>query len=224
MKRVAVSVAAGALLLAALPGLSLADPPGTLDQSQNTGTATIGTTADVYQTFTVGITGTLTGVQVYMNGDGSATATVAIQSTTGGNPSLTDIVSTASVVPAADGLVDFTFSTGVSVTSGDVLAIRINTGASTAAWGSSSDAYVGGQAMWLNGGWQAVPNMADFRFQTFVQTGAVPDSEPTATPPPTSTAPGGTDGPGPEIWLLSFGMLALTATTLVATRRSYRVR
>jgi hypothetical protein len=49
MRRVAVSVAAGLVLLAAIPTISLADPPGSVDQSQTTGTATIGTTADVYQ-------------------------------------------------------------------------------------------------------------------------------------------------------------------------------
>jgi hypothetical protein len=239
MRRVAVSVAAGFLLLTALPASSLADPPGTLDQSQTAGTATIGTTADVYQTFTVGVTGTLTGVQIYMNGGATATATVAIQATAGGNPTLTDLVSVSAAVPAADGLVDFTFAAGVPVTAGDVLAIRINTGAETAAWGSATDVYAGGQAMWLNGGWQAVPGIADFRFQTFVQVGAPPDFAPTATlaptatpqptstsqstttPPPTATASRDGNTPGFADWLLPFA-IALAAAALVTIKRSVR--
>jgi hypothetical protein len=222
MKRVALAMAAGVILLAVSPGLSLAVPPGTLDQSQDTGTATMSTTADMFQTFTVGLSGQLTGVQVYMNGDGTHSATVAIQATSGGDPTLTDLQVATAVIPPAAGFVDFVFGSPVAVTTGDVMALRINTGSSAAAWGSSADSYANGEAMMINGGWAAIDGLADFRFQTFVQVSTQPTAARTSTPPPTAASAGGSGEGDTSIWLLPFGLAAFAGASLFVARRRPR--
>jgi hypothetical protein len=225
MKRVALAMAAGVVLLAALPGLSLAVPPGTLDQSQDTVTNSIGSEADVYQTFTVGQTGTLTGVQVWMNGNGESTATVGIQATTSGDPSLTDLATVSAAPPPTAAFVDFILPTGLAVTAGDVLAIRINCGSSTAAWGSATNTYASGQALEINGGWVNPTGILDFTFRTYVLTATQPTPVRTGTPPPTTAGAGSSSDRGADLWLLPFGLVTLVATTLfVAKRRPRPIR
>ncbi|MGZ6268032.1 MAG: hypothetical protein ACXWNR_05670 [Candidatus Limnocylindrales bacterium] len=183
MRRAVPALAAGMLLVALLPGAAMGSPlpPGALDQSNDPapGAAhTIGTPGSIAQTFTVGKTGLLTRIQLYVNGTGPMT--VSVNPTSGGLPTGAPLASSTSGFTSFEGWLDFPFASPVSVTAGVKYAIVFNTGTLAAAWGSL-DTYSGGQALiftssWVSfQDWQATSTFYDFAFKTFVdpQTTAV---------------------------------------------------
>jgi hypothetical protein len=173
VKRSALALSAGILMLALLPGSAMA--VAVVDQSNNpsgTPAPTIGTPGDIAQTFTAGKTGLLTEVDLYMNGTG--TYPVRIETTTGaGLPAADDLGSGSGTPVNAAGWVPFILGSPVAVIAGHVYAIVFNTGNTAAAWGSG-DTYAGGQALIVNGTWMPMqawlPSSAlyDFAFKTFV--------------------------------------------------------
>lgn len=156
------------------------------------------------QTFTVGLSGLLTGFEVYMNGPGG-TSDFEIWSTAGGAPEA--IPGTA----LAAGTVSFGASeawvaadlsaSSLNVTAGDVLALVQIGGNSTGSgsWFVGANGYAGGAAFITttsapSGAWVNVGE--DFLFRTFVDPDAV-----AAVPLP------------PALYLFGSGLLGLAAAT-----------
>ncbi len=217
MKRLALAVAVCLSLLAALPGMTLAVPPGTLDQHQDTVSSSMGG-GTWAQIFTVGVTGNLTGIQLYINGE-PGTITASIRATAGGVPTGADLRSIAATSPTTAGWVDFTFASTLPVTSGQVLAIVIVMDAHSACWGSATNVYAGPVLAWNGEGWiTPTVGLVDFGFRTYVQGSGQ------STPPPTgSAAP--TRGSGPDLWFLPAALILCLLGSIVTVRRaSLRVR
>jgi hypothetical protein len=177
MKRSALALSAGILLMALLPGSVMAIvPPGVLDQSNDPnldGSHTMGAggTDDLAQSFTAGKTGLLTGVQLYMNFSASS-VNAKIETTAAGLPN--GILATSLPVTFnASGWVDYSFPSPAEVFAGQTYAIVFTTGANASATGSG-DTYSGGQALIVDTVWKPVtvwsPSSAlvDFAFRTFV--------------------------------------------------------
>lgn len=167
MKRPALALSAGILLLALMPGSATAVPiVGVLDQWNASGPSSIGATNDLAQTFTAGKTGLLTTVQLYMNGTGGIG--ISIEATTGGLPSGVHLGGGSATPTNASDWVTFILSP-VPVIDGETYAIVFNTGATAAAWGSG-DNYSRGQALMYSGtAWGANSGaIKDFSFRTYV--------------------------------------------------------
>ncbi len=167
MKRPALALSAGILLLALMPGTALAIPAGDLDQSNTSVTAPNDTTSDLAQTFTAGKTGLLTSVQLYMNGSG--TISVQLEETAGGLPTGFAVGYGSGTPTDSADWVSFSVFPPVPVTAGQTYAITFNTGETAAAWGSG-DTYSAGQAlMYSASAWGANSGeIQDFAFRTYV--------------------------------------------------------
>lgn len=127
---------------------------GVLDQSNAVGTASVGSTADLAQTFTAGKSGLLTAVRLWMNGSGADPLSVAIEGTTAGEPDGSPLAFSYSATPASEpGWVTFSFPYPIPLSAGTTYAMVFNTNqtGADAAWGSG-DTYSGGQAMTYIGG------------------------------------------------------------------------
>jgi len=135
------------------------------------------------QTFTVGISGLLTGFEVYMNGNG--TSDFEIWSAPGGVPEAVPGTALASAMVSFSGTDFFgadISSFGFNVTAGDVLALVQISGSSTGSgyWYNSEPGDYAGGAGYLSfvsgpgGGWYA-PVELDFGFRTYVDPGVVPE-------------------------------------------------
>jgi hypothetical protein len=175
MKRRALAVCAGMLLLGLLPGPALANVPSNLDQSNNpSGVISVslpsGPPTTVAQTFTAGKSGLLSGVDLYLRMDPAGTVNLSIEGTTsGGLPDGTDKVTSSASVPVTDGWIHFSFWSPLSVTAGTLYAI-VFSGVSTVAY-ASLDTYPGGQGLLLSGSWTPFSSPAiDFAFRTYVDT------------------------------------------------------
>ena len=175
MKRRALAVCAGMLLLGLLPGPALANVPSNLDQSNNpSGVISVslpsGPPTTVAQTFTAGKSGLLSGVDLYLRRDPAGTINLSIEGTTsGGLPDGTDKVTSSASVPVTDGWIHFSFWSPLSVTAGTLYAI-VFSGVSTVAY-ASLDTYPGGQGLLLSGSWTPFSSPAiDFAFRTYVDT------------------------------------------------------
>ena len=160
------------------------DPTGNRTLHSTIGSPPLG--KDLAQTFTVGLTGVLTGVDVYvMRLVGDADLIVEVRPTVGGVPVESDVAALASVViprasvplPSDVGFtsVDLT-SFRVNVLAGQVLAIVLRTqGQTTYQWeGSAGNKYVGGALFSRSPSWAVVHPNFDLGFQTFVQPFAIP--------------------------------------------------
>jgi hypothetical protein len=150
-----------------------------LDQSDTAGSYETGADGDLGQTFTVGITGTLTSLELKMFTPGAASIDAMIATTSGGLPTSTIL---GQSIIATSGLtwnewLTFNLATGIPVHAGEVLAIEIPT--SGIGWDEDQNAtYAGGMAYWLPfSQWVENPGGPnDFNFQTFV----VPTPEPSS--------------------------------------------
>jgi hypothetical protein len=202
-------------------GAAFADP--VVDQSYLPGafdsTAQIGQQfgdVDWAQTFTVGVTGTLTSVDVQI-AKGSTTGSdlvVDVRTTTGGVPSSdAGILATMSVPASAVSTsptfslfsVDFTaFNLGVNT--GDVLAVVLSSAATdNYLWrATSANGYSGGGAFNFSlGSWNTSSSFGDLMFQTWVE------------PTPTDDQGGGDgDGQMPEPSLLALAAAGLALARL----------
>lgn len=196
----ATQTVAAALLIATVtvPGSVRAAP--VLDQSFDAsgGSFLSGITSsqELAQTFTVGLTGLLTSVDVQIRNFGASLPLLLdIRSTSGGAPVEPNapVLASASLPPASIpgtvGFVSFGF-TPFAVTAGDVLAIalRASPGQGGFAYGWQGDAAGGygpgqrylrtpGTVTWFGGG---SLSDQDFGFKTFVDTAAVAVPEPTS--------------------------------------------
>jgi hypothetical protein len=173
VKRPALALSAGFLLLALLPGSTLASFGGVLDQSDTTVTAIANSSSNLAQTFTAGKTGLLTNVQLYM-ASSSGSLNVTVETTSSGLPSGVGVANSNPATPTTTaGWVDFSFPAPPAVTSGVMYAIVFNLsslGGVPSADGTTADTYPGGQALVYSGSsWVSVNvNFSDFAFKTYV--------------------------------------------------------
>ncbi len=166
MKRPVLALAAGILLLALLPGSTLA--AAVVDQSTDPGGLTYGGTfTRMAQTFTAGKTGLLKDVELYLTQSGGA-VDFSIETTSGGLPTGVVLFLSQNTVTSPTGWVDF--STGwTRVTAGEKYAIVFEMRGNLMMWGSG-DAYSGGEALRYGGtNWGATGyELQDFAFKTYV--------------------------------------------------------
>ncbi|MGB7904801.1 MAG: hypothetical protein WCF43_08920 [Steroidobacteraceae bacterium] len=175
-----VAILAAGLL--AVPMAVQAAP--TLDQANDSPFAGFAQIAGEYraQTFTVGITGTLSRFEVQLFGVGATgNAVFEIWNTTTGEPTAIPGTALASATISFSG-VNHTFvgadlTPGISVRAGDVLAIVLKGGASQLAyWDNTGDLYPSGSAFTTDtadptGPWIQIggfPGSRDFSFRTYV--------------------------------------------------------
>ena len=226
MKRLGLVVFSGLLLVALLPGAVSAAISGSPDQSNDPASPrppTIGTPGQIAQTFTAGMTGSLTGVQLFLTGFGTITA--SIEPTSGGLPTGAAIASDTESWNGI-GWVDFPFAVPVPVSSGTKYAIVFNTGNNGAIEGSA-DTYSSGQALIVNGTWMSIQDYApssllfDFAFKTYVD---VPVVAPPQTAPPTNTdSSPSSNETGSLAWLLPAGLIGLVGGAIVLVVRRQRL-
>jgi hypothetical protein len=249
-RRLAAVVAALALTLGAAGAALAAVPPGTLDQKHECAAGGCNSLTDAHpdaeyplwysqngnnganvglgQTFTAGISGTLTGVELFLNRlDATAPAnlTIQIESTSNGDPSGTVLASATvatSSIPTTAGWVGVTFATPPTVAAGTVYAITLpdlpqQDVAPWLVWGLDSTAtaaytdYAGGEAYAsVAGAWATLARVlndgdsgnADLAFRTYVTAAATPTptatASPRATPTPTLPSQPPTDAVAPQ--------------------------
>ena len=156
---------------------------------------------DIAQTFTVGQTGVLTGVEVFVRRSFTPTITdplvFDIRTTVGGSPTepdsganvLASISAAASSIPTVASFVGFDLSGfGISVTAGDVLAIVLQSDGPNPAYawgGTEADGYSPGasfrRTVTIFPTWMSTGFANDQLFRTFV--------EPSAAAPVSTTLP-----------------------------------
>jgi hypothetical protein len=210
MKRRALALCAGILLMGLAPGSALAS--GTLDQSNDAGLVPA---ADVWgahvfaQTFTASLSGSIPEVDMYMDGIGPIT--IGIRATALGLPTGPDLVTSGSVGLGTEAWYAFTFSTPPSVTAGLTYAIVFTLSDSNVTWGdygtSTATTHQRALVETSPGVWTAPTSMNDtlyptdprllgqFAFEEYVQAAA--------PAPPTTTCGGSVTFPDqPEgYWL-----------------------
>ncbi|HEX7490647.1 MAG TPA: hypothetical protein VF337_02970 [Candidatus Limnocylindrales bacterium] len=173
MKRPALALSAGILMMALLPGSTLATFIGTVDQ-ENTVISNGGTNSSqpLAQTFTAGKTGLLTQIQLSMRATGGDIG-LQIEATTGGLPNGTVLATTVHTSPSnISGWCAFSLASPIPVIAGTKYAIVFDmsplTGVPTA--DSSGNTYPGGQALLKSGStWGAVNGLVlDWDFKTLV--------------------------------------------------------
>jgi hypothetical protein len=180
MKRRALALCAGLLLLGLMPASTLANnptPPSRLDQSADTGGTSTGGSLQA-QTFTAGITGPLSGVDLSFAIGGTTTVNVSLQGVHNvagqmvpdGFPKATASASVTGLDWSTWNWFHFSFSTPPSVTAGTMYAIVFDPGLA-GAHGPAADNYAGGQAwgLSLQTTWVPVGNLSDFGFETYIQ-------------------------------------------------------
>jgi hypothetical protein len=203
MKRKAFALLAGLLLLSLLPGPALATN-SIVDQSNSVTDISITNSAINAQTFTAGIYGPLTNVDLYLRSSG-ANVTVMLENTVGSPPKPLDgtLATTHASVSTSEGpaWIRFYFSNNPIVIPGHVYAIVIFATANADVFGSVANAYPRGQAWSLrNLAWTPEPaadsgGPADWSFRAMVGPAS---RTPTPTPRPTAThAPTATPTPTP---------------------------
>ena len=171
MKRSALALGAGFLLLGLMPGSTMAfasnlDLSNPVDVTHHTSA-----TVDLAQTFTADKSGMLSRVDLYLGGAG---ATVAMNikhvDVNTGMPTGSPIESTLATTTTTPGWVEFSFDNAPqAIFSGLKYAIIFNlVSDSNAAYGSAGTAG-GGLALW-NNPWAALPDPTEFAFTTYVDT------------------------------------------------------
>jgi len=169
------------LAVGLLAGPIVAQAAPTLDQANDAPLTGFSQIAGEYraQTFTVGMTGTLSRFEVELSGTGSAV--FEIWNTTNGQPVAIPGAALASATITFSG-VDRTFvgadlTPGISVKAGDVLALVLRGGAPQLAfWSFTPDLYLSGSAFTTatadpTGPWEPLtrfPGPSDFKFRTYV--------------------------------------------------------
>jgi hypothetical protein len=170
MKRRALAFCASLLLVALVPGSTLAiNPTSNLDQHNDPAADSASAALNLAQTFTAGKSGLLSGVDLYLSLVGGGNLTASIEATTSGWPTGSTLASGFGAVSATAGWVHFAFSTPLSVVKDTVYAIVINPTAA-GVWYGSTNTYPGGQAFMAASPWNTLANPADFAFRTYVDT------------------------------------------------------
>jgi hypothetical protein len=192
VKRHAIALGAGLLLLWMLPGSVLAYTTSNMDQ-KNTPSSTdhsVSGSFGLAQTFTAGKTGVLVEVGLWMMAQGATTATIditAIDGTTG-FPTGASLAMSTATVPDGGNWVYFSFNPPLGVTSGTKYAIVIGNDDSYLVVASAEN-YSRGEALGSTvqhtvlssvdsnlAGWELLSstdsNLADLAFVTFVDTAA----------------------------------------------------
>jgi hypothetical protein len=197
MGRVRIAAMGAILALLVIPTGVLALVGGTLDVDVEPGAGNHLSDSTLTQTFTAGLTGQLTEVELYCMTDtgtlGTVTLSVDAADSSGGQCS-----------GDAMGWVAFTFASPLNVTAGQQYTITFECITPTH-WGTAAAPYSGGSA--AEGG---EPIADDMAFRTYVLT---------ATPPPTSTVVGHAPAAGSALWLLS-ALLAFALGSLAVIRRT----
>ena len=197
MKRRALAVCAGLLLLGSLPGLAEATAP-VLDAWHGASGSTVVQANDFYaQTFKALHTGTLTEVDLYV----SCTSTTQIVTTiyrTMGNPAMPDTAEPLSSGGHAyyKGAAAWVATHPTySVTAGNVYAITFPTGPACSAY-VTGNTYGDGEALEGDGEgvWATYKPAGDFAFRTYVVPAVAATPTPTPAPTPTPT-PAATPAP-----------------------------
>jgi hypothetical protein len=192
------------LLLPLAPGSALA-AAAVVDQKSEVDTTGWGGNATnaFAQSFTVGITGALTRVDLRLSKATAANVTVHIQALASGVPSGSNLATGVTSVHYY-AWYHFTFTKALNVKAGGKYAIVFSMGANSSAAGSSSgDKYTRGQALINMGSWTPQAG-ADFAFMTYVvkatpKPTAKPTPKPTPKPSPSPTAtPTATPTPTPK--------------------------
>jgi hypothetical protein len=180
MKRYAAALSAGLLLLGLTPGLALARPG--VDQQMTTCTTGWGGGHPFAQTFTTGMPGTLTGVDLWLTETSKKTLTVSIKSAAFGTPTGLDLASGSTSV-TGDNWYSFDLTTPLVIVAGHKYAIIFDVGTGGSACGSSDNKYLGGEALVQNPSWGALTG-SDFAFRTYMLA-PLPTPTPSPTPSPT---------------------------------------
>jgi len=203
MKRRLLALSAGLLLAGGLlPGPALAGG-GVIDQHSETGNFDWGLGAGSYaQTFTVGMTGTLTGVSLWVyNPSERVHVDVAIHAlNASGYPTGVHLSSTWAAALTIEGWVYFSMP-AYDVTAGQHLAIVIQLAAYCHIRGSINNPYPGGMALDGKNGWHPLQQAMnrDFHFRTWVMPAPV-ILPPQGTPQPTlAPAPAASPTPSAQI-------------------------
>ena len=128
------------------------------------------------QTFTVGVAGILSDIDIFFTGAAGSFTGMNILSTANGVPTTT-VVGNGSFQSMSSGVADFT--TSLPVTVGEVLAIEPIVAAFSPTWSSNSPGtYSGGQDYFINPSFginNFTPSGLANNFRTFVTTGAPPE-------------------------------------------------
>jgi hypothetical protein len=215
------AVAAAVLALAILPaGVQAVAVAGTLDQSVPPGESLYLTNSTKTQTFTAGLTGQLTLVQIYCAGDtASSVASLTI--------SIGTHIAVGTCGPGA-GWTSFDFTTlppepavqpalaadPPAVTAGQQYTITI-VGGMPRRLGTAAANYAGGAAAM---GGEPIDGVTDLAFRTYVLAAA-------ATMPPTSAAGRSSSSDGaPPIWLLAAAFACVAGTLTGRRYQSARTR
>jgi hypothetical protein len=180
-------------LLAVLLSPVAANADLILDQSFETGpisiAARVGTLSstvyDVFQSFTVGITGQLDSIDIFVDFDGVPTENMIVEILLGSNPAGTALISSVlapASIPSNPSFISVDLSAAAfGVVAGDFLGFRLSslqnfTGNLNEyrAWGNPSGGYAGGAGTHVRNG---VPQDRawDFYFRTYVNTVSVPE-------------------------------------------------
>jgi hypothetical protein len=194
MGRVRIAVVGAILTLLVIPSGALALGVGTLDVDVEPGAGYHLSDGVMTQTFTAGLTGQLTQVELYCMTElvvGDVTLSVDSADSSGGQCG-----------SDAMGWVAFTFASPLNVTAGQQYTITFQCMTPTH-WGTAAVPYSGGSAM------DGDPIADDIAFRTYVLA---------ATPPPTATATGPAAPGGSMSWLI-FAVLGLVAASLYALGR-----
>lgn len=194
-----VALAGSVLALGLLAGSASTRAAIVLDQSFLTGPpdgvqARIGVLPQIgayrpYQSFTVGVAGTLDSVEVYIDKDGDPTEDVILEIVPGADPAgmaLASAVIASAQVPLVVGplLVDLS-AAGLAVAVGDSLAFRLSSLQDFSgnlneyrAMGNGLGGYAAGTGGHLYPAQGSGPRDWDFYFRTFVDAGVPPIPEP----------------------------------------------
>jgi hypothetical protein len=205
VRRTGIAAAAALLTLAILPASSLAVVAGTLDQDVEPGQGDYLSDSPLTQTFTAGLTGQLTMVELYCvtdtGGIGSATLSVGSADATG------------DCSGDAAGWTSFVFASPPAVTAGQQYTIAFQCETPTH-WGVAAAAYSGGAAG--DGDGNPLRGVDDFAFRTYVLSQQT-------TPPTTTTGSSGSSG-GLPWWLPAMAALVMSSLVVASRRQVERAR
>ena len=187
MKRAAIALSAGIVLIGLVPGAVMAKP--SIDQSYPTCTTGTGGPSVLAQTFRAGRTGALTEVDLYISKPTTTLVTADILNTSGvgtGAAPGGNVLDHGSASVGGIHWYKFPLSKKLIVTVGHEYAIELALG-STGYWcGGASPAYGGGKSWVQNPTWSSLSGTLDFK--TLVDPAVAPTPSPSPKPTAKPTA------------------------------------